>query len=87
MISGLSTRKAYRRAEDHIDEDPYNNCCTIEDYDDTGLKLYMWKATELPVKLTKDRSSTTFLCFKELKYLKCLSFNGMGVSKKGCVTS
>jgi len=73
MISDLSTRTAYRRATDHIDEDPYNNCCTIEA--DIGLKLYMWKATELPVKLTKDRRSTTFLCFKELEYLKCSSCN------------
>ena len=70
VISNLSTRTAYTRAADHIDEDPYNNCCTIED--DSGFKkLSIWKATELPVKLTKDETSTTFLYFKELEYLKC----------------
>ena len=69
VISNLSKTAAYKRATDHIDEDPCNNSCTIEA--DSELKLYLWKATELPVKLTKDKSSTTFLCFKELKYLKC----------------
>ena len=69
VISNLGTRAAYRSATDHMDEDPCNNCCTIEG--DSELKLYLWKATEIPVKLTKDKSSTTFLYFKELKYLKC----------------
>ena len=69
VISNLSKRAAYRRATNHINEDPCNNSCTIEA--DSELKLYLWKATELPVKLTKDKSSTTFLYFKELKYLKC----------------
>jgi len=69
VISNLSSRMAYRRATDHIDADPHNNCCTIET--DSGLKLYLWKATELPVKITKEKSDTTFLCFKELEYLKC----------------
>lgn len=72
VISNLGTRTAYTRAADHIDKDPYKNCCTVIDHeDDNGLKLYMWKATELPVKLTKNESNTTFLCFKELEYLKC----------------
>jgi len=69
VISNLSSRMAYRRATDHIDEDPLYNCCTIEA--GSELKLYLWKATELPVKLTKDKSSTTFLYFKELEYSKC----------------
>jgi len=72
VISNLGTRRAYTHAANHIDEDPYNNCCTIIGHeDDSGVELYMWKATELPVKLTKDKSNTTFLYFKELKYLKC----------------
>ena len=65
VISNISTRMAYRGATTHIDEDPYNNCCTIEA--DSELKLYLWKATELPVKLTKADSSITFLYAKELK--------------------
>lgn len=69
VISDLGMRTAYRQATDYIDEDPNNNCCTIESDDDIWFKLYMWKATTLPVKLTKDKSMT-FLCFKDLKYLK-----------------
>ena len=72
VISNLSLRDAYRRATVYIDEDPYNNCCTIEAASE--FKLYLWKATDLPVKITKDKSassSTTFLYFKELEYLKC----------------
>ena len=72
VISNLSLRDAYRRATVYIDEDPYNNCCTIEG---AGVfKLYLWKATDLPVKITKDKSassSITFLHFKEMEYLKC----------------
>ena len=73
VISNLSTRAAYTHAADHIDEDPYNNCCTIGHEDDYGVKLCTWKATELPVKITKDGTTvtTTFLYFKELEYLKC----------------
>ena len=68
-ISCLTSRDAYRAASDYIDGDPYNNCCTAEE-DGESVKLYLWKATELPVKLTKGTSSTVFLYFKELKYLK-----------------
>lgn len=68
VISTLDLRDAYRRAAAHINEDPHNNCCSIEV--DSEFKLYLWKAAELPVMLTKDKSNTTFLCFKELKYLK-----------------
>ena len=71
VISNLSVRDGYRCATNHINADPYNHCCTIVHENDFCLKLHMWKVSELPVKLTKDKSSTTFLCFKELEYLKC----------------
>ena len=67
VISNLSLRAAYRRATAHIEQDPYNNCCTLTV--DRGHEVKLWKATELPVKLTRtsDRSMT-FLYAKELKY-------------------
>lgn len=68
VISKLSTRDAYKRATAHIDEDRSKNCCTIE----TDNVVKLWKAAEIPVKLTKaDRSvSVTFLCAEGLKYSK-----------------
>lgn len=66
VISNLSTRDAYRRATAHINEDPDRHCCTIEA--DKVVKL--WKAIELPVKLTKADRSMTFLFASGLKYLK-----------------
>ena len=67
VISNLSLRAAYRRATAHIEQDPYSNCCTITV--DSAHEVKLWKATELPVKLTRtsDRSMT-FLYAKELKY-------------------
>ena len=56
VISNESSRKAYRRMTVYIDEDPDRNCCTIDDFN--VLKLY--KATELPVKLSKTDRRTTF---------------------------
>jgi len=62
VIPNLSTRNVYRGMSIYINEDPTKNCCTIDDGD--VLKLY--KATELPVKLTKADRTTTFFCSEEL---------------------
>lgn len=64
VISNISTREAYRRATAHIKEDPYKNCSTIEA--DNAVKL--WKATELPVMLTKAERGMTFLYAGKLKH-------------------
>ena len=62
VISNESTRNVYRSMSIYIDEDPEKNCCTIDT--DNVLKLY--KATELPVKLTKADRTTTFFCSEDL---------------------
>ena len=62
VISNEGSRDVYRRMTVYIDEDPDRNCCTIDN--DNVLKLY--KATELPVKLTKADSRTTFFCSEHL---------------------
>lgn len=69
VISNLSTREAYRFATAYINEDRSKNCCTIE-ADNAVNMVKLWKATELPVKLTKADRSMTFLYAKGLKYLK-----------------
>ena len=56
VITNESSRKAYRRMTAYIAKDTDRNCCTIDE--DNVLKLY--KATELPVKLTKADRKTTF---------------------------
>ena len=66
VISNLGLRDAYRRATAYIEQDPYNNCCTIKA--DSAHEVKLWKAAELPVKLTKADRSMTFLYAKELKY-------------------
>lgn len=49
VITNENTREAYRRVVFYIKKDLYGmTCCTIDN--DNVLKLY--KATELPVKLT-----------------------------------
>ena len=69
VISNLNTRDAYRFATAYINEDRSNNCCTIE-ADNAVNMVKLWKATELPVKLTKANGSMTFLYAVGLKYLK-----------------
>ena len=64
VISNISTREAYRHATAHINKDPRQNCSTIEA--DNSVKL--WKATELPVKLTKADRGMTFLYAGGLKH-------------------
>ena len=58
VISGKSTRYVYRHMSVYIADDPNRNCCTIGA--DDVLKLY--KATELPVKLTKVARTLTVFC-------------------------
>ena len=66
VISNLGTREAYRRMIAFINQDPYWNCCTFEDHN----KVILWKASVLPVKLTKTKNSTTFFHAErlDLKY-------------------
>jgi len=64
LISNESGRELYRRVVFFIAQDPEKNCCTIDN--DNVLKLY--KATELPVKLSKDNRTTTFF------HSKCLDW-------------
>ena len=56
VISNLSIREAYTRMTAHINQDPYWNCCTLEGDNEAIL----WKATVLPVMLTKTKNSTIF---------------------------
>lgn len=62
VISNLSTREAYRRIEAHINEVPSLNTCTIE----ANNQVKLWKATGLPVKLTKTTQNTIFFHSVEL---------------------
>jgi len=62
VISNLSTRDAYRRIEAHINECPFLNTCTIE----ANNQVKLWKATGLPVKLTKTTQNTIFFYSVEL---------------------
>jgi len=63
VISKESARGAYRSATGYINKDLSGlTCCTIDH--DNVLKLY--KATELPVKLTKADRTTTFFCSEDL---------------------
>ena len=62
VISNLSTREAYRRIEAHINEVPSLNTGTIE----ANNQVKLWKATGLPVKLTKTTENTIFFHSVEL---------------------
>ena len=62
VISNLSTREAYRCIEAHIKEVPSLNSCTIE----ANNQVKLWKATGLPVRLTKTTESTIFFHSVEL---------------------
>ena len=66
VITNESSRKAYRRMTLYIDKEPEKNCCTIDH--DNVLKLY--KATELPVKLTKADHKTTFFHSEDLDLME-----------------
>jgi len=63
VISDKSTRDAYRDMSVYIDKDPGKNCCTI----DAANVLKMYKATELPVKLTKADRTMTFFFSEDLE--------------------
>ena len=66
VISNLIVREAYTRMTAHINQDPYWNSCTLEG-DNKGI---LWKATMLPVTLTKTKNSTVFFYAEglDLKY-------------------
>ena len=66
VISNLSTRKAYICMTAYINQDPYRNCCTLEG----DNQVILWKATVLPVKLTKTKNNTVFFYAEglDLKY-------------------
>ena len=64
VISNLSTREAYTRMEAHINQDPDGNCCTFE----ADGRVKLWKATVLPVKLTKTKKSTIFFHAEGLNF-------------------
>lgn len=59
----LSVREASTCMTDYINQDPESNCCTLE----ADNKLTLWKATVLPVKLTKTKESTTLVYNKALE--------------------
>jgi len=63
VISNLGTRDAYRRIEAYINECPSLNTCTIE----ANNQVKLWKATGLPVKLTKTTQKTIFFHSVELE--------------------
>ena len=56
-ITGLSGREAYGEATRYIEEDPVNNCCTIE----ADNRVKCWKASAGPVELEEVDNKITFI--------------------------
>ena len=61
-ITGLNYREAYGEATRYIEEDPVNNCCTIE----ADNRVKCWKASAGPVELEEVDNKITFIYSEQL---------------------